>query len=39
MNLSPEDLNPEFCPQHPTSIYIYEVTTAPMVYGDTFPPT
>ena len=29
VKLSPRDLNPDSCPSHPTSIYIYKVTTAP----------
>ena len=28
-----EDLNPNFCPPHLTSIYTYGMTTAPRVHG------
>ena len=31
VKLPPGDLNPDPCPQHPTSIYTYGVTTTPRV--------
>ena len=34
MKLPLEDLNSDFCPPHPISIYIYRVTTAPKVHSN-----
>ena len=33
VKLSPGDMNPGLCPQHPTSIYIRGVTTELRVHG------
>ena len=34
IKFSPEDLNPSPYPLHPISTYIYEVTIAPKMCGD-----
>ena len=36
VNLSPEDLNPDFCPPHLTNTYTYRVIVALRVCGSRY---